>query len=436
MSYRQKADRILIILGLTLGMIIAVKLRYPQDWWISLLYAVNQAALVGGLADWFAVTALFGKPLGITWHTALIPRNRVRIIEGLATAVEQELVSVEAITRRLGDVRLVPYLINWLETEDGRAFFRRLIMNYTRQALGHVDRHAAAVYLAEWVKSRVRQQPVTPHLKKAIAWATTTGKNEQLAILIIDELIVSALKDSTKVAIARYLDEYIRQTVPSSWRKTVVWLAQQTDTLNLEELAATLQEDLVETLVKMKDSDHPIRWWAKQRLCEQLTELESNAAMIAKIEGWKDEIVDRMTLGKPIELLLAGVIDRALLSIELGAYHSPLMIGIFRQAENYLQLFKTNKELQDWLEGYLKEALISIIKSEHSFVGTVVRKALNRFSDEDFNQFIEDKAGEDLAWIRINGAVVGGLIGLLLFLFLHFIYDPYVVPTLQQVISK
>jgi len=87
--------------------------------------------------------------------------------------------------------------------------------------------------------------------------------------------------------------------------------------------------------------------------------------------------------------------------------------------------------MQDWLDKRLQQALVNIIEGEHSFFGVVARDALSTYSEQDISRFIEEKVGDDLAWIRINGSVVGAVVGLVLFLFLHFIYDPYVVPVIR-----
>ncbi|MBC8015840.1 MAG: DUF445 family protein [Sporomusaceae bacterium] len=112
--------------------------------------------------------------------------------------------------------------------------------------------------------------------------------------------------------------------------------------------------------------------------------------------------------------------------------HSHLLDLIYSQADQHWMRFKSDHEMQHWLEVRIKQAIFDLVEKEHYLIGTVVQEVLSTFTDEDFNRFIEDKAGDDLQWIRINGCVVGAVVGLIMFIFLHYFYDQNVVPILQS----
>jgi uncharacterized membrane-anchored protein YjiN (DUF445 family) len=94
--------------------------------------------------------------------------------------------------------------------------------------------------------------------------------------------------------------------------------------------------------------------------------------------------------------------------------------------------FKGNIELQEWLEVRIKQVIYELIEKEHYIIGEIVQRVLGEFNDDKLNRFVEEKAGDDLQWIRINGSIVGGIVGLLMFFFLRYVYDPYVVPIIQS----
>ncbi|MCX7781280.1 MAG: DUF445 domain-containing protein, partial [Negativicutes bacterium] len=135
MRYSQAANRILA--GVCILFIGAAVLRRqnPDNLLYEMLLMVSEAALVGGIADWFAVTALFRRPLGFPWHTALIPRNRERVIQAVVNTVEHELLSVTAIERRLAAISFMEIGIDWLENRGGQAVVGRWL---TRTALGYL----------------------------------------------------------------------------------------------------------------------------------------------------------------------------------------------------------------------------------------------------------------------------------------------------------
>lgn len=131
---------------------------------------------------------------------------------------------------------------------------------------------------------------------------------------------------------------------------------------------------------------------------------------------------------------IAGVLGFSKLTVD--ASESPVMDWIVNQLKQYWEGFRTKVVLKDQLEGYFKEAVNRLIESEHYIVGDVTRETLAKFTNEDMNKFIDDKAGEDLHYIRINGTLVGGAFGAVVFLFLNFLYDPYVVPFIQDFVLK
>jgi uncharacterized membrane-anchored protein YjiN (DUF445 family) len=97
-----------------------------------------------------------------------------------------------------------------------------------------------------------------------------------------------------------------------------------------------------------------------------------------------------------------------------------------RFAAKYWETFRQDTALQDWLERHLQEAAAEVALSEHNLIGELVGQALGTLSDKELNAFIEEKVGEDLAWIRINGSVVGALAGLAVFLLGEYVYLPYI----------
>jgi uncharacterized membrane-anchored protein YjiN (DUF445 family) len=127
------------------------------------------------------------------------------------------------------------------------------------------------------------------------------------------------------------------------------------------------------------------------------------------INGWKDSLITRISLTEPLTALIQIVVNA------LGQpsdYRHYVAEWLADQIEGGWDQFKQSPVMQNQAEAYIKVFLNKMIDNEHHLVGTVARRALQKLSDQDLNRFIEDKAGEDLEWIRINGVLVGGLAGL------------------------
>lgn len=431
MRYRTIANRVLAAVLLCFVMAVVARYVYGTTFWTNLFFHVLQAALVGGLADWFAVTALFEKPLGIPWHTALIPRNRERMIDAIATTVEKDLLSVSLIKKRLENFRVTSYLIKWLDSDEGKQQFSTLFSRLTTYVISRLDKAQLADYIVSVCKEQAIRSNSTQQIKDFGRWALSKHKEDQVINFILDELIKEVAKESTGKAFYDYLNAQQQQAVRHPGVQLAIWLGEYTDSLNLEDLVKALQQDAAALLLRMKASDHPGRRWVRRRLFIYIRNLESDATVASSLQEWKEQLVNRLPINDLITQLLEVALDPKHLMGGKGIYHSPLLVWGLSQAQTYWNVFKQNQNMQDWVDDHARQALLKIIETEYSFVGKVVRDALSTFSDVDLSRFVEEKVGDDLAWIRINGSVVGAVVGLFLFLFLHFLYDPYAVPLIR-----
>ncbi len=423
LDYRRKANRVLGLVFCLFAAAAAGKYFYPHSLAVRLFFIVAEAALIGGIADWFAVTALFRRPLGFPWHTALIPRSRDKIIAAIAATVQNELLSKESIKRRLAGVRLVDVLMRWLEEDGRQAFLPALAARYAQAAWDNADIPALARYGQKWLKAALLDADLARFGRQGLGWALAAGKADRLVEHLLAELTAAAAEDGTRLAIENHLASYSQKAARSWWEKLILSVAEATDTINLAEAAAVLHAELLHLLRDLAAVDHPVRAWVRARLTAVADRLEDDPAWAAGIGAWQKGVAGRLRL----EETLAAV---AALATRSAPADWPAAWAA-RQAEKLWSAFRADPDMQDWVEEQLKTALARFIDSEHDLIASVVRDALARLSDEDLNRFIEDKAGEDLAWIRINGSVVGGVVGLLLFLFVHYLYDPYVVPLVR-----
>ncbi|MDT8903475.1 DUF445 domain-containing protein [Anaeroselena agilis] len=425
-AYRRKANRVLAFVFALFAAAAAAKYRYPDSLGVRIAFIVAEAALVGGIADWFAVTALFRRPLGFPWHTALIPKSRDKIVAAIAGAVQNELLSKESIKNRLAGVRLVDVIVGWLEEGDRQALLPSLAARYAQSAWAGLDIPAVARYGQKWLKALIHEADLAAHSRQGLAWLLASGRADRITEQLLAEITAAAARDSTRLAIERHLDQYSRTAARSWWQKLVLSLAEATDTLNTAEAAAVLHAELLHLLRDLAAADHPVRAWVRTRLAAAAERLDGDPAWAAGLDTWRKGLAGRLRLEESLAALAA-------LAVRNAPSDWPSAWAA-RQAEKLWAAFKADSAMRDWVEEQLQAALNRFIDSEHGLVATVVKDALIRLSDEDLNTFIEDKAGEDLAWIRINGSVVGGVVGLLLFLFLHYLYDPYIVPMFHAVL--
>jgi len=528
LSRKRQADLILLAVALCFAASSAALYLHPV-WWTRLLFYMTEAGLVGGLADWYAVTALFRHPLGIrSKHTAIIPRNRTKLIDGVVSMVETQLLPPEQLKKKLAEARIMSTAIEWLDErfQNGTmadAGWKKLV-----SLLRNFDSTRVSGQWEHTLKELLQRTDVTPYAGKAIHSVLEHGDIHILLDKLVDVIAEKTSAPETKAFILLMLqNEHEKQLNAGNaftrfLKKAASIFAEESNALNLEDAAEVLHRDLIQLLSDLKQHDHEIRLLLISSLQNLADNLTQNNDLAESIQSWKNELLDRISLAPSIEALLAVVkklpLDVPPLSVkqeqaemempanksneqaatEMTRLAEPLSVDVAindadeaettaineterlekvqpvkhdepelvatRQAaaadesvtapaventlettapaaasedarlglrrefgrliENYWEQFKQDQSKQDWIEGYLKQFLNKIIDTEHRLIGQTVRGTLDEFTEKRLIAFIEDKVGEDLSRIRINGSLVGAGIGALLFLLLHGVYDP------------
>jgi len=448
---KYKANLALFLSAVLFSLFMGLRIYYPNIFWVQLFYAVSEAALVGGVADWFAVTAIFRKPLGFPYHTALIPRNRNKLVQAIANMVQNELLNTGSIHSKLVQIRFTDLFINWVENKQGKAILANLFANYVSGVVSKTDTLKLSQSVESIIKKSASAWDMVPTLRILGCYMLDHSYEKKAISFLLDQLKNKVQQPATQRQIVDYLQKQADQKLTSQPTSAFGWLkgllfegAKAFDAINFDDAAAALQQEVLEILQELDAERHPLRLWIKQELQQVIEHLGQDAAQSLSLNDWKNELIIRLDISRLLQDFFSMLLQsqqlenvQADLFLQQGnlvdhykqlAKKSPLIGWVLRQIERYWELFLQDSIQRKWFEAYLQEAIGHIVDSQHEFIGTLVRDVLEQLSDDALNKFIEDKAGEDLQWVRINGAVVGGLVGLLLFLFLSFIYRPWVMP--------
>lgn len=456
-----------LILGFVFsGFCLLLLLNYmvADSFMINMLLFISEAALIGGIADWFAVTALFRKPLGFPFHTAIIPRNRTKFIEAMANMVQRDLLSVDSIMKLIDKVNVIELIIRWIDHKKGQLLLGNLIAKYLQKIASQLDPQELALTIEKLLRNNVDKLHLSAQLIKFIQWAKNSGEQDKWLDYILAQAAVVVGKESTREAVHRLvytaLEERTRHASP--FVKGFLRFGELTNSINPPEVAEALYTELVDFLENLKDVGHPMRVYLSDNLLALTYRLEYRDSLIEAIEAWKRGVLDQIPLKDLLIQAVSAALDfinkapeamdsndesllqtgdpneRSLPQTAADSTDdpakpapSPVIQWLVQQIETYWEQFKQDQEKKNWLEKYMKEVLVSIIQKEHDLVGQLVTETLETFNDKALNRFIEDKVGNDLQWIRINGSLVGSVVGLLLFLFVELFYSPVVAPVIR-----
>lgn len=429
MQNRNRANTILLSVFILFTILTVIKFVFKDSFAAGLLAFTAEAALVGGVADWFAVTALFRKPLGFSWHTAIIPNNRERIIEKVSLMVSDELLGVESIKNKLSGLNMADALLDRLAEGMNGNSLESQFQSLVAGNLESLDKTKISGDIDRLIKENLKKENVSGEIKNLLLKAINEEKHSDWLGTLLGKAVEIARRPSTREKIYKILKEqekYSQTTTGAGtfFVKTLLNVAGSSKHTNLFTISQLLQQELIDVLLQLRSPGHPVFRKIVDSSAELIKELDDTQVLIQAIQAWKNGILEKMDLLEMLELLISSVIESQVSRGEAVAW-------IAAHLDNYRRDLKNDAEMREWLDGILKEMLDKIIRNEHHLIREVAEETLQSFTNDRLNQFIEEKVGEDLQWIRINGSIVGAAAGLLIYLFTNLVYGPYIVPAVQ-----
>lgn len=367
------------------------------------------AAMVGGLADWFAVSALFRKPLGIPWRTAVIPRNRQRLFAMMVEMVQDELLAKEQIKRKIAGYDIAGVLVNYLQERGGIKTLKRMLHKLLTDILEKIDPQAVARFLERFVRENAADIRLSPLLRGAGGWLLETGVDRKLTGFIVGELAKIVATAEFRGLLSEFMEEALdRYESDKSRRK----LFNQAAGLSPNALAAFAQERLLTWLTGLERQDHPFLTALRQRFVLYLQRLEQEPQTTADWEIHKSELLAGVDI--------AAMAQRAALWLLRQMAAPPQQTAQWLRyadhlVDKMLAAFQADPRQQQRVSAMVKQALTAFVDEHHHQIGALVKERLERFSDDELTVFIEDKVGRDLQFIRVNGSLIGGLAGSILY---------------------
>jgi uncharacterized membrane-anchored protein YjiN (DUF445 family) len=392
-----KRNAALMLVGC--AVVFAFALAFEETWpWLGYVRATAEAAIVGGLADWFAVTALFRHPMNIPIpHTAIIPARKDRIGRTLGRFVENNFLSRDVIARRVAGMRLGEKFARWLTEPDNTKRIARHVGS-SLVAASHVLRDEDIMEAIERpIAQRIRAVKVAPLLGKVLTVLTADGRHQE----ILDE----ALRLGAKAA--QDNEELIRRRVAeeSPW-----WIPDLVD----EKIHQKIVDGIENTLAEVaRDPYHPLRARFDDAIDKFIHDLRRSPATIARAEAIKEDI-----LAHPALRDFAGSLwedAKAALVRHADAPETAEPGAVQRGLQALAQAVLDDPALLEKVDRWIVDALVSAVDQYRHEVGQLIEDTVGRWDPDVTSRKIELAIGRDLQFIRINGTIVGGLVGLALY---------------------
>ncbi len=390
---------------------------YRENFWGGLLLASFEAALVGALADWFAIVALFRHPLGLKFipHTAIIPNNRGRIIDSIVYMVENQWLRMEVIKGKIKDYELLENICRVLQSDEGRDRLRGIISSVILNTIKDIKPEQAAEFLQKFLKDRFAGIEVSHEV---------TDKLEQIFKKHYGDDIIDFFIDRVEIALQ---DEDFKRLIQTTLRKAAdhysgkgffrrlgKGIGESLDLINYSEAAESTVKKLGELIEGLKSRKNPHRIRIKEGLTN--SKLADHGTLSTLIRSWTQKIF----YGTEGDNVLKDAIVTVKEQLFEEESWEPLISQYFTEMV-IMQLDMLNSDQARKLdfEKWVKAEILSLVERYHGLIGKLVRENLQELNDDSFVQSLEDRVGEDLQWIRINGTVIGAVVGTVLYLISH-----------------
>jgi uncharacterized membrane-anchored protein YjiN (DUF445 family) len=380
------------------GVYVAMRIIGPIHPMVGFVKAFAEAAMVGGLADWFAVTALFRHPLGLPIpHTAIIPRNKDRIGDTLATFLRDNFLTPAVVARRMRGLDVAGAAGRFLASEDrgGSGRLRDGASRLLADILESLDDDRLGGMAKTAVAERLRRMDVSPLLGQTLTAAIREGRH----IPLLDGIINRA-----SLIIASN-EEIIREMVHERAGRILRWTGLD------ENVSNAVITGLNKLVFDMADNpDHPLRLKINEMLEDLASDLQHNEAMQARVQGLKDELVDNPAMQAWIDGLWQQ--GRAAL---LRAARDPdkAMAGKLGDTLRQLgQTLQTDDRIRTTINRFARRAAVGATASYGDGIVKLVSETIRSWDVGKVTERVETAVGRDLQYIRINGTLVGGLVGL------------------------
>ncbi len=402
---RQRRLALLVLLAAVA--LAAAAIPFRATWWGGWILAIAEAGIVGGLADWFAVTALFRRPLGLPIpHTALIPANWELMAERVGIMVGDRVLTKDYVTREISRFDLADLLARAAERLKAAELESavRAVADWAAEQISP----AATGDLAAWLTRLARANPIAPALATGLEIARKQGWDQRLIEAVAAALIDALDRPDFRTTVGDLVDEVLAgyRAQMGLYPRFLIGLANTLGLIDRARLVSALREALKKIA---EDPDDPLRVRLAETLAALPDRLRTDPELAARIEAAKEELLASPAVARLLEDAAAGL--RRALVADLAGEASEVVGWITARLDRARRALTEDETLRRTLDRWLKERITDAVDRYHDRIARFIERGVHALGPEGAVRLIEEHAGDDLQYIRVNGAVVGGLAG-------------------------
>jgi uncharacterized membrane-anchored protein YjiN (DUF445 family) len=388
--HRAFATALLVAMALVY---IAITWSGETGFWIGLARAGAEAAMVGGLADWFAVTALFRRPLGLPIpHTAVIPASKDRIGTGLGNFIERHFLEPELVGARLRSAGISRRLGLWLADSRNADVASDRLLLIAALVLRSLNDANLQRFVQVMLRRELRKVELAPALATLLDLLRQNGAHQ----IVLDHLL-----DAVRHHVAASADQILEIVEQRSrW-----WVPKRVD----RRMAAAITEGIVGYMGELKARDHTARATFDAAVARLVADLRGNPDYAARVNALRDRVLASPEVADYLATLWRST--RGTIEQELAAPRSRLRQALSGILRSIGAAIAEDAAVQASMDERLEETFMALVVPFRKDIGRFVADVVKSWEASTIVDRVELAVGKDLQFIRVNGTLVGAAVG-------------------------
>jgi uncharacterized membrane-anchored protein YjiN (DUF445 family) len=397
---KRRATALLVVAAIVFVVALMLERRSASPFWWGALRYTAEAAVVGGLADWFAVTALFRHPLGIPIpHTAIVATRKDRVGRSLGGFVQRHFLAREVIETRLRSFGAAERLAEWLADPAHARTIARQAAAGLAQGARLVPEADAERMIGDTIARHVGKIPVAPALGRLLDSLIAHDRHQRL--------LSEALRLGT-----RALDENRLAIRERIGEETPWWLPGSVDEKIARKVLAGIERAAVEI---ERDPAHPVRVRFDTALRDFVARLDTSPETAQQVEAWKNEVLTTEGAKRLSATLWQNGVAALERVADTSGGDSEGLVAMEQAIVALATRVRDDAVLLAQIEAGIVDVVTAMVDRHQAEVGDLIASTVASWDARETSRRVELAIGRDLQYIRINGTLVGGLAGLVLY---------------------
>jgi uncharacterized membrane-anchored protein YjiN (DUF445 family) len=407
---KNKSKHLAMISLAVMGVGFVAMFPFQDSLWGMILQGGFEAGLVGGLADWFAVTALFRHPLGLPIpHTALLPKNRKRIIGAIISMLENDWLTKESIRKKVSSIQFPEKLFTLAEKALPGEAVKNGTVKLIQHLLSSVDSKKIAPIIEGELKAKLQDLDTSKYLPLAIDQLIKRKYDEKALDFVLKEIDEWSKKETTKERLGRMAVDALENIKADGFMQFA--LKSFTNIVNEEKLGSIITGLIQKGVDSFQDPFNHNRQTLLYHINTKLQDVKTDENLSLELNNIKDQLIVSWDLESKLIEFIDQLKEKAAALIVLPGFYEDYLLPLLSQA---LESLRNDEEKVSAIDLWVKQQISTFVDNNHAKIGKLVEENLEKLDNKTLIDMIENNVGKDLQWIRLNGAVCGFLIGLIL----------------------